>query len=294
MKLSVLIIGHVRLDCIKHQMDVLQRNYDKFNEIWLVLDGPRSDTDKLKQEQIMSLVNERGIFTNIFVSEINRGCRDGPAWAIEKFLSVVNEGVILEDDCIASDDFFDFASLQLNRFRDDSTVMHIGGNTYGYRGDAGVLQSRYAQVWGWATWRSKWVAQDDNLPEIYFQLIKSSFNGDTLARLNKARHVRKVECGKLDAWDAVWHANVMLGGKCVFPSYNMITNIGGDSDATHTQNATNLNIQHGRGSLSFLDSQIDNEFLQIQRNNMGLNRIIGLIEYFIAIWFLLRTKLKGI
>lgn len=61
-------------------------------------------------------------------AERNQGCRAGVRSAIDWFFEQVDEGIILEDDCVPHPDFFPYCAHLLNRNRDNPTVMHISGD----------------------------------------------------------------------------------------------------------------------------------------------------------------------
>ena len=91
----------------------------------------------------------------------NLGCKRGVGAAIDWFLAYEESGIILEDDCLPTADFFPFCAELLERYRDAPEVMMIGGHNPLGRWDAregSYLFSRTAPIWGWATWRRAWAA----------------------------------------------------------------------------------------------------------------------------------------
>ena len=71
-------------------------------------------------------------------------------------LNFVDEGIILEDDCLPSQSFFWFCQEMLDHFRNDQAVGAICGfysNELEYKPVASYFFSRYLRVWGWAGWR---------------------------------------------------------------------------------------------------------------------------------------------
>ena len=53
------------------------------------------------------------------ISEKNLGCKIGVTNSINWFFSNVKEGIILEDDIIAHDDFFQYCQILLEKYRND-------------------------------------------------------------------------------------------------------------------------------------------------------------------------------
>ena len=68
-------------------------------------------------------------------------------------------GIILEDDCLPSADFFRFTTELLDRYADKKSVGLISGSSR-LRGRS-VSDSSYdfsadVRIWGWATWARTW------------------------------------------------------------------------------------------------------------------------------------------
>ena len=75
----------------------------------------------------------------------------------------MSEGVILEDDVLPDASFFPYCSELLERYREDGRVGMVSGSTPGKRpprDGASYRFSRYAHVWGWASWRRAWRCYD--------------------------------------------------------------------------------------------------------------------------------------
>lgn len=89
-------------------------------------------------------------------SDVNQGCRLGVSRAMTCFFDQVEEGIILEDDCVPYPDFFTYCTTLLKHYRDDQRVWRISGNNFQkgqWRGDGSYYFSRYNHCWGWASWR---------------------------------------------------------------------------------------------------------------------------------------------
>jgi hypothetical protein len=56
------------------------------------------------------------------------GLRAAVSGAIDWFFDECEEGIILEDDCLPSEEFFDFCAVLLARYRHDEQVMAISGD----------------------------------------------------------------------------------------------------------------------------------------------------------------------
>ena len=172
----------------------------------------------------------------------NLGCKMAVSSAITWFFENVEQGIILEDDCLPDPSFFPYCEELLNRYKDDTRIGHITGNNF----LSGTVEKAfsydfctYPHIWGWATWRRAWKNYDVNFPfwneqkdkrsdllhnkreTIYF----SSFISDTIHNRNG-----------INTWDIQWLFTLRTQNQLtIYPAVNLVTNIGlGDSNAVHT------------------------------------------------------------
>ena len=74
------------------------------------------------------------------------------------------EAIILEDDCVPNPTFFRFCQEMLDRYRHDQRIGMISGDNFQFgrrRNDDSYYFSKYVHVWGWASWRDRWVGSYD-------------------------------------------------------------------------------------------------------------------------------------
>ena len=89
----------------------------------------------------------------------NLGCKIAVSSAIDWFFENEEQGIILEDDCLPNESFFNFCEQLLNQFKENKEIMHISGNNFQdgiTRGDGSFYFSKYNHIWGWATWKRAW------------------------------------------------------------------------------------------------------------------------------------------
>lgn len=176
-------------------------------------------------------------------SDVNLGCRVGPIRAITWFFEKVEEGIILEDDCVPHPDFFYYCSTLLQRYRDDMRVSCISGDNFQngqWRGDGSYYFSRYAHCWGWASWRRCWQHYDPAMsqwPALRDSgLLDSIFeNRQELNYWTEIWERTYVMAESVTWWDYQWaFACLVGGGLTILPNKNLVVNIGFGNDATHT------------------------------------------------------------
>jgi len=221
--------------------------------IYISLDGPRvnSENDYNLIEECANLIASKVTWTDVKINRenTNLGCKEHVIKAISNFFNFNDQGIILEDDCIPSSDFFDFCNENLVRYKNDMRTIMVSGNNYGKNhlcDHFPYFFSKYISIWGWATWKNKWLdflafyklisnyseIELENLLKTMQTSLKSSQEGKH--RFNK---MKDSTFGDIDSWDYILSgyaiANNML---TIIPRKNLISNIGFGIDSTHTTN----------------------------------------------------------
>jgi len=175
--------------------------------------------------------------------EKNVGLRASMVSSIDWFFSHVEEGIILEDDCLPREDFFRLCADLLPRFREDPRIFQIAGDNtadVSIRQDWSYCFIRYPHIWGWATWKSSWARYDRDLVLwAKFKasgMIKSLFPEPLERKIWEPVLDRTLEPEGSDTWDFQWLATlVMNDGFSVQPLVNLVSNTGFGEGATHTK-----------------------------------------------------------
>lgn len=229
--------------------------------IFVACDGPNHDRlGEVEKVAATRLVIEREIDWPCTIerlySEDNQGCRLGVSRAITWFFEQVEEGIILEDDCVPHPDFFSYCKTLLERYRLDTRVWCIGGNNFQngqWRGDGSYYFSRYNHCWGWASWRRCWQHYDSDLRNWNSLrdsgLLHSIFEDPKELAYWSRIWQRLIDEGKPDSWAYRWTFTCLAnGGLTALPNRNLISNIGFGEVATHTT---------GQGPVTSIDNGID-------------------------------------
>jgi len=212
--------------------------------LYIAADGPRennpTDLELCKETRnIISKIDWDCKLKTLFNNK-NLGCSLAPATGITWFFKHEESGVILEDDCIPSSSFFYLCEELLHKYKDDYNIMHITGanlNDDVKYGDGSYYYSKYANVWGWATWRRAWnkfELQITNSDE-YFKLINRIFKYKS-ERLFWMSRIQLIQANHIAAWDYQWMFSIWKeNGLCLNSNYNLVENIGFGTGATHTK-----------------------------------------------------------
>ena len=181
-KVPILLVTWRRRDAANTLIDALRQL--KPAKIYVASDGPRegllTEAEKVAstRESIMSNIDWDCEIKTRF-SETNQGCRRGVSSAITWFFSNVEEGIILEDDCIPHPDFFKFCENLLNRYRHDESIGIITG--YNLKQSTKELNSEYyfyakhGGIWGWASWASRWKSYQKSIKHFKSDYINERY-----------------------------------------------------------------------------------------------------------------------
>lgn len=219
-------------------------------QLLVVADGPRSnrpgDLDLCAEVRcIVEQVDWPCQVLNNY-SDSNLGCGLRVSSGLDWVFNQVKEAIILEDDCLPDPTFFRFCQELLNHYRDEDRIMSIcGSNLVGsWKADLQSFHfSRCFGVWGWATWRRAWNCYDVNMslwkkPESRLRIYEI-LGGGAPYRM-RALDFDRAAAGRVDTWDYQWtFAQLVRSGLSVVPAINLVSNIGFNSEATHTVQANN-------------------------------------------------------
>ena len=206
-------------------------------QLFVAADGPRKDrpddVDNCKKaREIIQQVDWECEVLTLFRNE-NLGCKHGVSSAINWFFSQVDEGIILEDDCVPDQSFFPFCQKMLEKYRDDERIMMITGTNFlflNYEMPETYFFSKYYQIWGWATWKRAWQLYDikmQNWPQYRdFAQLDWIYSDKRLITWYHIMLQQAYE-NNIDTWDIQWwYSCIFQNGLCIVPKYNLISNIG--------------------------------------------------------------------
>lgn len=221
----------------------------KPSRLYIASDGPRDE----KNGEDQRVMQVRKIVTAIdwpcelktLFREKNLGCKYGISNGIDWFFKHEEQGIILEDDCLPHQDFFQYCQALLNYYRNSNKVLAISGVNFYNKNKSDYESyyfSKYFHCWGWATWRSSWDLYDREIS--FWPLWKCSedWNRRFTDKVEK-KYWEKIfdltYSKQIDTWDyqflaSLWKKN----GLTVIPKKNLVTNIGFGNNASHTTDVT--------------------------------------------------------
>jgi hypothetical protein len=218
----------------------------KPKQLFIAADGPR--TCNVGEEEKCNEVR-RYVLSNIdwdcevktLFREDNFGCGKAVSSAISWFFNSVDEGIILEDDCLPSYSFFTYCNQLLEKYRDENNIFMISGNNFQKKAKIpdSYYFSSYAHIWGWATWKRSWDKYSftlNGISETEFRLCLKRYFITKLEIDYWVNLFYTMKNNPIDTWDyQLLFAQWINNGLTILPNSNLVTNIGFNENATHTK-----------------------------------------------------------
>jgi len=233
----------------KHTEAVLGRLREvRPTRIFVHCDGPRDlvDGEAVKVAAVRALVEKVDWpceIKTLFRTE-NAGLRAGVSGALNWFFEAVEQGIVLEDDCMPDLSFFPFCEAMLQRYASDEQVMHIGGSNLAEQLTRSLptsyFFSQFSFVWGWASWRRAWAKMSldlDGFEDFVRENCIKSLTPDPMAQTYLLEKFRATKARENNSWAYAWTFSVLKNkGLSIVPRLNLVQNTGiGEVGATHTK-----------------------------------------------------------
>ena len=238
---AVLCIFFARPEQFKKSFEQVKKAKPRVLLLWQ--NGPREgredDNENIKKcREIAEDIDwECEVYKNYH--EENMGCDPSTHLSHKWAFSIVDKCIILEDDIVPSQSFFLFCKELLDKYENDERVDRICGQTlYGGIEDKrySYFFSRSGSSWGWASWRrvaESWESDYSFLDDEYFlDLAKKRYAHKSISK--SVVNVKKRKKEGVSYWEPiVGYRTLLNSGLVIYPTINMIENVGTSKNATH-------------------------------------------------------------
>ena len=218
---------------------------------------------------------------------------------LDEVFQTYSRCIVLEDDTIPNQEFFDYSCSVLERYENDQRIGVITGSNYGCRfypqfsNDIGF--SRTMTLWGWAIWKDRWQAYRSIGVETYkSQMLRNSIwiNTPIISRPYLSQVFLQHFGNPEAAWDIPLVMYLLLTNRlCVFPSKNLVENAGiSDGKGVHPivpykkiEAEANFSITKYPEDI-FLDSFYEDLLSMFQAKSLGWVNPIGIPVAYHNFW----------
>jgi len=236
----VVLFAYNRLAHTQKTIEALKANiYAKDTELFIYSDAAKNDEARVAvhalREYLHSIKGFRSV--NIIEQDENQGLAKSIITGVTEIVNRYGKVIVLEDDIVTSQYFLKYMNDALKLYEKEPAVMEISGYMPEIEraglGETAFL--RFADCWGWATWRDAWSYFEQD-PE---KLISSCTRED-IKNINFDdstdiwQQVVDNKEGRLHTWAIFWHVAVVLrNGLMLAPTQSLTQNIGMDATGEH-------------------------------------------------------------
>ena len=258
--------------------------------LFIASDGPRTGNpnDKDKCETLRKWVIDNidwACEVKTLFQEQNLGCGLGPATAISWFFDHVEEGIILEVNCVPVPSFFHYCAILLEKYRYNDRIAIISGLNFDIKhlhkqNNSSYFFSVFPYTLGWATWKRNWNDFDYKIKK-WGEINRKKFLKYLFDKIEFQLAWKRIFTEihnniPTDIWDYQFFFSSFLKKQLsIVPNVNLISNIGYGKNATHTNDESSemANIPTDEISFPLVHPKIfERNFeydLMMQRMNYG-------------------------
>ncbi|MBQ5994436.1 MAG: hemolysin activation protein [Clostridia bacterium] len=239
---NVLLIFFGRADTFEKCFEAVRAVRPRRLLLWQ--DGPREN----RPDDLENIKKCRRIAENIDwdcevyrkYNEKNYGCDPSTFYSHKWAFSIVDKLIVLEDDIVATPDFFNFCREMLDRYEFDNRISRICGmnQVRGFECPDSYFFTSVGSVWGWASWKRVADTWDEDYSflddENAMRLMRNYRKGDkSYPHYEEVCRGHKAE--GVPHWETVQtYARYFNSQLMITPSKNLIKNIGLGADSTHS------------------------------------------------------------
>lgn len=211
------------------------KNFKK-HKVFIFSDNCKNENDlknvnKLREN--LSKFERKNKNVTIFFRKKNFGLKKNITQGITQIISKYKKVIVLEDDLLLSNDFFDFMEANLVLYKKNRNILSICGYSPSnlFKKKKNPFDNFFSHTpcsWGWGTWEDRWRLFKDNynIKDRNLESIKKIFS---LSTLENFYSFLDINLKKKDLWAANW-TYVCLKNKLFnsYPIISKISNIGFD------------------------------------------------------------------
>ncbi|MDB4901705.1 MAG: glycosyltransferase [Mucilaginibacter sp.] len=247
----------------RRMLNYLQKNLlAEESRLYIFSDGPKTDDDKVKVEQVRQLIKEASGFKAIKIinRKENLGLANSIISGVAQLVNEYGKVIVFEDDLLSSPYTLQYFNEALTRYANNEKVMHIGA--YMYELDKKNLPEtffyRAATSWGWATWARAWKNFEPDIDKLITQFDAKKIEQFSIdGSMNFWKQIEQFKAGKNNSWAIRWYASIFLKeGLTLNPSTSLVHNIGHDGSGVHSNSESTYHVEIAKKPVKQFPSEI--------------------------------------
>ena len=245
MNSPILLMTYRRPENTSKILNILKKY--NLNNIFVFNDGLKSKehfSAHFETRKLIKIFKKKNNIKLIFPKK-NLTQKNNLPFAISQVFKKYDRVIVLEDDCIPTKSFFKFCNILLEKYKNDNRISQISGNNFlnfknfKRRNNDSYFFSKFTSSWGWATWRDRWLDYYDSDIKAWPKIKKEKWLNDIFVNKKSVEFWTKAFDRRYkfldDDWDRPWtFINLINNRLNIFPNKNLISNIGEDNAALHS------------------------------------------------------------
>ena len=273
-----------------------QNKLAKDSLLYIFSDGPKSDREANKVNEVRKYIKSIEGFKDVIVVEAkrNKGLANSIIFGVTEVVNKYGKIIVLEDDLVTSRHFLFYMNDLLGKYEDKDLVYSITG--YNHANQLMKMPKNYnydiyfcprPSSWSWATWKDRWNKVDWEVKD--FENFKNNkglqqkFNagGEDMSEML----IKQME-GKIDSWAIRWcYHHFKNNALCAYPTKSYVDNIGFDGSGVHCgvnkgykNDCLNDKVEINRPEELKIEKDIINKFRKVYKQNYIKRVIISCLK----------------
>lgn len=232
MNAPIIIFTYNRIQNLKKLILSLSKNPEtKNSKIYIFLDGPKTQKDKLKTDEIYMYLKNIKISRSlkIFYRKKNLGSAKNILQGINYVSDRETKFIVLEEDLVISNKFLYFCNEMLNLYKNKKKVWHINGWFFdNLKSKDKFFFSTHMSCWGWATWSDRWKKfKKINKKQIYFNITKKFREEFDFLSAGSCVGLLLNYKKRINTWAVYWYYSIFASkGITITPFKTLVLNTG--------------------------------------------------------------------
>lgn len=228
---------HTRRTLLALENNVLAKD----SILYIYSDAAKTAEDVDSVNNVRAIIREPRKFKRVEIVErkTNLGLAESIIQGVSEIIKTYKKAIVFEDDLESSPFALTYFNDALERYKNESRVMHISGYNYPLHNHEHIPESFFFRVpgsWGWATWSRAWLHFETDINALTQDFSKANIHQFSIeGKENFWKQVKEFKAGKINSWAIRWYLTIFnRNGLALYPRDSMIQNIGTDGTGTHS------------------------------------------------------------
>ena len=272
---------------LRQTVEALQKNeLAADSELFIFSDGPKTDSDVYKVEEVRKYIKTIDGFKNITIVERDKnwGLADNIIDGVTRIVNQYGKIIVLEDDLVTGPYFLRFMNDALDKYEYEDKVACVSGYVFPIKGLPETFFIKGADCLGWGTWERGWKLFEKDGRKLLKGLRQKNLldRFDLFGAYGFSKMLKDQIAGKNQSWAIRWYASALLHDKLIlYPGVTLLTHIGSDGSGTHC----------GDDDSGFFEAPVSNE--PIKLSDIPVEENTEALEAFSEFLRKLRPSLKS-